>query len=122
MSSTKRINVSLEDGLLRRIDAEAQKLGMNRSEWIRLASEEKLSVQAATDGLDTTAKLIRKILEDVVGKESNRLAKMISRDTKASGTAMYMLYAYLEKVPGLDAKEFFTKSQNQAVNLLTSRE
>lgn len=122
MAKTTRINISLDEDLLKRIDAEAEKLGMKRSEFIRLSTEEKLSDSAANDGIDTTLRLIRRVMQDEFTGQFNRMAKMIAKDTKASATAMYMLLAYLSKVPGLDAIEAYRQSESRAVTYLTTKE
>lgn len=90
MADQERVQILLDKDLKNKIDARAKLEGMNRSELIRLACEMYLSDHAANDGLDTTSRLLRKIIQDEMNPQINRLAKMISKNTKAAATSMYM--------------------------------
>ncbi|MCY9763518.1 ribbon-helix-helix domain-containing protein [Paenibacillus alvei] len=117
----QRVQVLFDSDLLKRIDAEAKKLGMNRSEFLRVAAETKLSNNAAEQGLDTVLRMMRKILSDELNPQFNRLAKMIAKDTKASATSMYMLLVMASQL-NMDAKTMFSKSEEKAAGYLTSKE
>lgn len=121
MSST-RINLYLDDELLERVDAEAKKMGMNRSELTRLVYESYLSNAAATEGVDATARILRKLIQDEMNPQFNRMAKMIAKSTKASATNMYMQLMELSTNKELDAVTVFRDSETKAVQFLNNRE
>lgn len=117
----KKIQLYIDEPLLKSATAEAKKLGMNRSEFVRLALEEKLSNNSAEAGVDTTLRLLRKALQDEMKPQIERLAKMEAKTTKASATAMYMLLVMLGK-QGHDAVSIFEGAEKKAATYLNSRE
>jgi metal-responsive CopG/Arc/MetJ family transcriptional regulator len=121
-SKTVRFNIYLEEEALRVVDAEAEKLGLNRSEFVRIALDEKLSNGAANEGIDTTMRLLRKLLADELNPQFNRMAKMIAKNTKASATGMYLQVVALNNEQGIDAVKAFRDSEASAVNYLMTKE
>jgi metal-responsive CopG/Arc/MetJ family transcriptional regulator len=122
MAKTRRIQALLDEDLVRRVDAEVKKMGMNRSEFIRLALEQKLSNDAAYEGIDSIMKLLRKLLADELNPQFNRLAKMIAKNIKASATTMYMQLIELSTNEKLNAFEAFQQSEAKAVAYLNNRD
>lgn len=122
MSETQRVQVLLDPELVKRLDAKSKVQNTNRSELIRLACEAYLSEGAANEGVDATMRLLRKVVQDEMNPQINRLAKMIAKTTKASATGMYMQVVALDTNPELDAKEIFRNSETKAVGYLNTRE
>jgi metal-responsive CopG/Arc/MetJ family transcriptional regulator len=123
LSKTKRVQMILEEDLLKRLDAEAEKLGLNRSEFIRLSVEERLSNNAASEGVDTTARILRKLIQDEMNPQFNRMAKMIAKSTKASATGMYLQVVELNAGgKAIDVVKAFRDSEAQAATYLNNKE
>jgi metal-responsive CopG/Arc/MetJ family transcriptional regulator len=122
MNIVKRVHVNLDAEMIRRLDAKAKLEGSNRTELISLAIEKLLSDNAADEGVDSTARLLRKLLEDVTGPQINRLAKMIAKTTKAAATTMYMQTILLDQNEKVDAIASFKDSTTKAVEYLNTRE
>lgn len=120
-SKQKKIQLYIDESLLRIIDAEAKKLGMNRSEYLRLAAEEKVSANSAEQGVDTTLRFLRKAFQDEMKPQIERLAKMEAKTTKAAATAMYMLLVMMQQ-QGMDAVSIFENSEKKAAGYLNTRE
>lgn len=121
-AGTTRFNIYLDDELLKRVDAEAVKMGMNRSELTRHVYETYLSNAAANEGTDAIARILRNLLKDELNPQFNRIAKMVSKNTKASATGMYMQLVQLSKNKEIDAIAAFRESETKAAAYLTNRE
>lgn len=125
MALQKRVQLMMDVDLLKRVDAEAEKQGMNRSEFTRMALEEKLSTNGAIDGVDTTMRLLRKLLQDEVNPQFNRMAKMIARNTKAAATGMYLHVLGMDKAnkkEAVDVVAAFRDSESKAAQYLISKD
>lgn len=118
----KRVQILIDDELLKRVDAEAEKINMTRSEYIRNALESQLSKTAAVEGVDTTVKLLRALLKDELNPHVNRLAGMISKATKAAATGMYLQVLELQTNKDINAVEAYQKAEARAVAYLTHKE
>lgn len=121
MSGQKKVQVYFDSDLLNNIDAEASKMGMNRSEFLRLAAEEKLSKNAASQGMDTILPMMRNVVQDEIKSQINRIAKMEAKTTKAAATSMYMILVLLHHF-GMDPKSIFEASEKKAVMYLQTKE
>lgn len=121
LSKMKRVQMLLEEDLLKRLDAEAELKGMNRSEFMRLALEEKLSAHASVEGIDSTVKALRRVLSDELNPQFNRMAKMVAKSTKAAATGMYLQVVELNAAGSVDAVKAFRDAKIQATAYLTSR-
>ncbi|WP_101809518.1 CopG family transcriptional regulator [Paenibacillus pasadenensis] len=119
--SFKRVQLKMKPDLVARLDAQAKLENRSRTELIELACEMMLSQQGAVEGTDATMKMLRKLIQDEVTPQFNRMAKMISKTTKASATAMYMQVVELNHA-GQDAVSIFRDSEARAANYLTSKE
>ncbi|MEK5061028.1 hypothetical protein BK126_26290 [Paenibacillus sp. FSL H7-0326] len=117
----QRVQVLFDDDLLKSLDAECKKQGMNRSEFIRSAVEQRISSNSAEQGLDTILKMLRKVLQDELNPQFNRLAKMQAKTTKAAATAMYMQLVTVSAL-GLDGRDSLKSAEEKAVGYLTNKE
>lgn len=121
MSDQKKVQMYFDPVLLTNLDAEVAKMGMNRSEFVRLAVEEKLSKNAAHQGMDTILPSLRSVVQDEIKSQFTRLAKMEAKTTKAAASGMYMLIAMMNHL-NMDAEGFYAACEKKAVQYLTSKE
>ncbi|MEK4983572.1 ribbon-helix-helix domain-containing protein [Bacillus sp. FSL K6-6540] len=121
MGQLRKIQLYIDEDLLKKLDAEASVLNMNRSEFIRDAIELKLSNGAAVEGIETTMRLLRRVIEDSINPQFNRMAKMIAKDTKASATSMYLNVLHLAEI-GRDSVNLYKQAESKAAAYLTSKE
>lgn len=121
--NTQRVQMLLSSELLVRLDAEAEKQGMNRSEFMRLALEEKLSSNASVEGVDATMRLLRKLLQDELNPQINRLAKMIYKSTKAGAHGLFFQMLAINSLHNnIDAVKHYQDAEKQAIAYASAKE
>lgn len=122
MGSSKRVQLLMEPDLVKRLDAKAKLEGTNRTELVIRACELFLSESGAVDGADALLKMLNDTMKAYIDPQINRMAKMISKDTKASATAMYLIYSQLVAEGKYDAIGIFKEATSKAASYLTTKE
>ena len=76
-SNTKRVTFHLTNDMIKTLEKQADTTGQNVSQIIRRAIDQYFNIEAKREDTEFFSGIIRPIVKDEIGKQSNRLAAML---------------------------------------------